>query len=370
MHTLSVAGRPVRSAINDLYTHRADLPIFARAFLLMALHDRKSDDPRVRSLSAELLGNLEETPASAHAMESVRYELPGIFHSDGRSDAIVLSALLQTAPEHALVPKLARGLLERRVGGAWRNTQENAYALLALAEYVKIYEKEEPDFVARAWVGQVQILNALFRGRKSTKAPTAELGMAPLLAGLAGASGQNSDLLQVILERRGQGRLYYRIGAEWAPRGANLPARSQGLEIRRTLRSRDGVIAVGEALTPGEGVAMDIWIHADNRTPYVAIDVPIPAGLEAVQRHLGKGQSAMTLYGNRGPWVDYEEQRRDRVVVFADDLQPGDHMHTVNLRATTPGKYIMPPASAEAMYMPEIYGRSTSTEVIVASPSP
>ncbi len=370
VHTLGAAGRPARKAIKDLYIHRADLPIFARAFLLMALHDLDRDDPRVRSLSAELLGNLEETSASAHAMESVGYDLSGVFHSDGRSDAILLSALLQSHAEHALVPKLARGLLERRVGGAWRNTQENAYALLALGEYAKIYEKEEPDFVARAWVGQVQVLNALFRGRESTQAPTAELAMAPLLAGLGRGRGQKSDLLNVILERRGQGRLYYRIGAEWAPRGPNLPARSQGLEIRRTLRSRDGAISVGEALVPGEGIAMDIWIHADNRTPYVAIDVPIPAGLEAVQRHLGKGQSAMTLHGIRGSWVDHEEQRRDRVVIFADDLQPGDHMHTVNLRATTPGSYTMPPASAEAMYMPEIYGRSSSTAVVVASPSP
>ncbi|HFE44126.1 MAG TPA: hypothetical protein ENJ18_01350, partial [Nannocystis exedens] len=188
VHTLSAAGRPARAAIEDLYTRRSELPVFARAFVLMAMEEQKSDDPRVRSLSAELLGNLEETPASAHTMESVRVDLPGVFHSDGRSDAIVLSALLQTEPEHALVPKLARGLLERRVGGAWRNTQENAYALLALGEYVKIYEKEEPDFVARAWVGQVQILNALFRGRKSTEAPTAEFRMAPLLARLGGAS--------------------------------------------------------------------------------------------------------------------------------------------------------------------------------------
>ncbi|HFE44251.1 MAG TPA: hypothetical protein ENJ18_01990 [Nannocystis exedens] len=76
----------------------------------------------------------------------------------------------------------------------------------------------------------------------------------------------------------------------------------------------------------------------------------------------------MILKGTHGNWVDYEEQRRDRVVVFADDLQPGDHMHTVNLRATTPGEYTMPPASAKAMYTPEVYGRSTSSQVRVASP--
>jgi alpha-2-macroglobulin len=56
------------------------------------------------------------------------------------------------------------------------------------------------------------------------------------------------------------------------------------------------------------------------------------------------------------------------VVLFADDLSPGDHVHTAFLRATTPGEYRVPPAVAEAMYAPEVYGRSTATAVKIAAP--
>ncbi|MCB9706516.1 MAG: hypothetical protein H6711_32015 [Myxococcales bacterium] len=367
LHTLAEAGRASPAATERLYAARARLPLFARAFLLMAIHAANADDPRVRELADELLANLSETPGTAHAKEAIAFDLSGVFHSDGRSDAIVLMALLRAAPDHPVIPKLVRGLLERRNGGAWRNTQENAYALVALGEYVERYEKETPHLVARAWVGRMQILDAVFRGRE-TVTRSGELGMAPILAGLADAGPGSGDLLRVILQRQGSGRLYYRLGAEWAPRGSDLPERAQGLRIRRSLRTREGALAAGAAVGPGETVAVDIDLHVDDRVAYVAVDVPIPAGLEAIQRDLGRGQRAMTLSGHRGWWVSFEEQRRDRVVLFADDLQPGDHRHTVYLRATTPGAYVMPPALAEAMYMPEIYGRSTALAVEVASP--
>ncbi|MEZ4382231.1 MAG: MG2 domain-containing protein [Nannocystaceae bacterium] len=366
-YTLSDAGQAPKAALDRLYAARARLPVFARAFVLRALHTRDPADPRVAPLADELLGHLGETEATAHVKEAVSVDLSGVFHSDGRSDAIVLSALLEVRPDHAALPKLARGLLERRQGGAWRNTQENAYALLALADYVAIYEKETPDFVARAWVGQELVLDATFRGRDGATR-SGGLGMGELLLGLAGAPARGGDLLPVILQRQGAGRLYYRIGAEWAPTGPDLPARARGLTIRRTLRTADGPLRDGQALPPGESVALDIDLRVDNRAAYVAVDVPIPAGLEAIHRDLGRGQAAMTLSGRRGGWVSYEEQRRDRVVVFADDLQPGDHHHTVHLRATTPGSYTVPPAVAEAMYTPEIYGRSTAARIDVAAP--
>ncbi|MEZ4454551.1 MAG: MG2 domain-containing protein [Nannocystaceae bacterium] len=368
VHVLADADRPVKEAVKHLFERRQRLPLFARAFLLMALH--RAGEPGVDALTDELLGDLVETAGSAHAHEVVAFDLSEAFHSDGRSDAIVLMALLRVRPDHPIVPKLARGLMDRRSGGAWRNTQENAYALVALADYVEVYEKTTPDFLARAWVGRVQLLDAAFRGRDASVREGA-VEMAAILDGLTGGGTVGPpDLLPVILQRQGAGRLYYRLGAEWAPAGLDLPARSQGLTISRSLRTREGAVAVGTSIPPGDAVAVDIHVRAETRTPFVAIEVPIPSGLEPIQRELGRGQRAMVLPGSRGWWVSFEELRRDRVVLFADDLSPGDHDHTAFLRATTPGEYRVPPAVAEAMYAPEIYGRSTSYAVKIASPKP
>nr|WP_276603142.1 hypothetical protein [Nannocystis pusilla] len=158
--------------------------------------------------------------------------------------------------------------------------------------------------------------------------------------------------------------MYYRLGAEWALAEANPPAREHGLEIRRELRLGDGALN-GRPIAIGDAVAIDLTLSARTRIRYVALEVPLPAGLEAVQRDLGKGQAAARLSGSRGWWTSYEELRRDRVVVFADDLPPGTHHHTVFLRATSRGDFSLPPAHAEAMYMPEVWGRSEGARVTV-----
>ncbi|MBL9102380.1 MAG: hypothetical protein JNL82_15550 [Myxococcales bacterium] len=359
LHVLAEADRDVHARSLELYARRQSLPLYARAFLLLALHRRDPRSSEVHTLAGELRGDLQETPATAHTSESTSYDLGEFFHSDARSDAILLMAMLRVEPEHPLVVKLARGLLERRIGGAWRNTQENAYALVALADYARIYEAEVPDFTARAWVGAHNVLDVAFKGREfTTRSSTTDM------VELVGLATPEQQALDVVLQREGAGRLYYRLGAEWAPVQRDLPARSQGLEVSRTLRVKEGSVTAG-SVTAGEPVAMDITIKTDVRVRYVAIDVPLPAGLEGVSRTLGQGRKAAVLGGRRGWWATHEEQRADRVVVFADDLQPGTHHHTIDLRATTRGKFSFPPIHAEAMYMPEVYGRTAGTTLEV-----
>ncbi|HEY8377712.1 MAG TPA: alpha-2-macroglobulin, partial [Nannocystis sp.] len=238
---------------------------------------------------------------------------------------------------------------------------ENAYALVALAEYARVREAEVPDFVGRAWVGRKPVFEASFLGRDlKTQEATAKM---PEILRPEAAAGVKPPLV-VVLQRQGQGRMYYRLGAEWAPADPNLPARGHGLEVTRELRLADG--SLGErAIAVGDAVAVDLTLTARTRIRYVALDVPIPAGLEAVQLNLGRGQWAGMLSGARGWWVSHEELRRDRALVFADDLPPGTHRHTVFLRATSRGEFQLPPAHAEAMYMPEVWGRSDGARVRV-----
>jgi uncharacterized protein YfaS (alpha-2-macroglobulin family) len=44
---------------------------------------------------------------------------------------------------------------------------------------------------------------------------------------------------------------------------------------------------------------------------------------------------------------------------------PGVYEYSYIARATTPGTFIAPPAKAEEMYSPEVFGRSSSDWVIV-----
>jgi hypothetical protein len=365
VHALAELGRKPLGALDELYSRRAALPVFARALLLMALHAALPSDPRVAQLTDELVGHIDELPGTAHVRESVRYRLDALFHSPARSDALVLWALLRVRPEHPAVPKLVRGLIERRGARAWRNTQENAYALLALAAYGKRFEATEPQLHLDAWYGQSRrapwLGAAELRGRQSPPQALV-LPMPRLLEATA-----RGDAGPLLLQRQGSGRLYYRVGLTWAEAGPDLPARTRGLRVARALRTRSvsGAATAPLALAIGEPVAIDLEIENRALLSYVAIDVPLPAGLEALQLNLGRGQASVMLQGTRGAFVSHQEARPDRIVLFADDLPPGTHHHTLYVRPTTPGSFSLPPARAEAMYQPEIYGRSAGALVEV-----
>jgi hypothetical protein len=356
---LAEAGRDVAAPAAALFAQRGALPVFARAALLMALHRADPNDPAAAALAAELVGALREDPREAHTVEPPLRGLDAYFHSDARSDALVLLALLQVAPDHPAVRKLTRGLLAARRGGAWRNTQENAHALLALTAYAAAHEPAPPDLQARAWLGGRTVLDAALRGRNAAPG-VSETPMAELLH----LTERPGAVLPVTLHRQGEGRLYWRVGLEWAPAGDDLPARDQGLAVARALRGQDGPLA--GRVAAGAPVAVDLTVTSRHRARYVAVDVPLPAGLEAVQTDLGRGRRvAAPLPGVDGTWFTRQELRRDRVVLFADELPPGTHRHTVHLRATTRGRFAFPPTRAEAMYVPELYGRSTASTLQV-----
>ncbi|MFO7564338.1 MAG: MG2 domain-containing protein [Enhygromyxa sp.] len=350
-------------AIEHLYERRQRLPVFSQAMLLLALErgaqggrNNPRQDPRVAALLGELRSVIDEREAVAKVELTQRYTW--YWDSSVRSSALVLMAMLRTDPEHPLVPKLTRGLLEARRGGRWSNTQENAYALLALADYAAVYEAEEPLFEGRVWLGNTALARLSVDGRKFGF----EDAFTPMTELLVAADQANE---QLILERAGKGRMYYRVGLEWASTATDKPAKAEGIELTRTLRSAEGPVGKDQVVDSGALLAIDVELQVPAALDHVAIEVPLPAGLEAVDLELGKGGAAMKLSGRRAGWVSHQELRRDRALLFADHLQPGVHTTTVFLRATTPGEYVMPAGHAQMMYYPEIYGRTTARRLVV-----
>ena len=64
-------------------------------------------------------------------------------------------------------------------------------------------------------------------------------------------------------------------------------------------------------------------------------------------------------------WYEHQNLRDERVEAFASLLWEGVHTYTYVARATNFGTFIVPPAKAEEMYSPEVFGRSASDVVIV-----
>ena len=153
-----------------------------------------------------------------------------------------------------------------------------------------------------------------------------------------------------------------------------------GIRVERWYERYDDARPI-TSIVEGELVRVRLKVTVPTTRHFVVLDDALPAGLEAIDLSL---RTATTLpapsmtpddpdavlgdddsmwgYGSwdSGWWTawDHRELRDDRVVYAATVLWPGTYTASYVARATTPGVFIRPPAHAEEMYNPALYGRS------------
>jgi alpha-2-macroglobulin len=180
----------------------------------------------------------------------------------------------------------------------------------------------------------------------------------------------------------GAGRLYYRLGLRYAPDDLQLAARDEGFVVDRVYEAVDDpddvrLDADGNwEIRSGATVRVRLTMVADARRTHVALIDPLPAGLEPVNPSLAVSPTPPPDEpDDREPrpfdiwccwqWFEHQNLRDDRAEAFTSYLPGGTYEYTYVARATTPGTFVVPPARAEEMYAPEVFGRSASTIVSV-----
>ena len=125
---------------------------------------------------------------------------------------------------------------------------------------------------------------------------------------------------------------------------------------------------MGTRVEAGSLLALDVELTTPVPVSYIAVDVPLPAGVEPVLLGLEGNLSHFPIKSHADPkdqFVSHAEMGRDRVVLFADQVMPGTHHYTAYVRATTPGHYSFPAAQAAAQYAPEIQAWSDEGRLTV-----
>lgn len=336
-----------------------------------------SGDPastnEVAQIRRFLLNRTTETAANASFASSYSDGEHLILHSDRRADAVILEAMIGDQPNSDLIPKLVSGLQAHRVQGRWGNTQDNVFVLLALDRYFQTFESVTPDFVARTWLGADFAGEHAFRGR-GTERHQIEVPMQWL--------ADHSPLGPLLIAKDGPGRLYYRIGMDYAPRSLELAAAQHGFEVERRYEAIEDPADVQRLedgswqIRAGARIAVQLTMIATARRHHVALVDPLPAGLEVINPDLTPsavpaGNPSPLERGGRaagwwwGPWYQHQNLRDNRVEAFTALLPGGVYSYRYEARATTPGEFVVPPAKAEEMYQPETFGRSASDRVVV-----
>ncbi len=348
-------------------------PLEALGWLLPTLADDKA--PEVASILTRLQNSVSETAGAAHFTTSYSESNHLLLHSDRRTDGVLLEALIHADPKSTVIPKLVTGLLGHRKAGHWSNTQENAFVLIALDRYFNTYEKATPDFVARAWLGNDFVSEHAYRGRSTDRDQ-----VSIPLSFLAKKDGEQN----LTLAKDGPGRMYFRIGMNYAPSNLTPPPVDHGFTIARRYEFVDKAEDVKQDdagvwhVRAGSRVRVRLQMVAPARRYHVALVDPLPAGFEALNSSLG-GTEAIPVDPNAPKdragrhswwrwswrWYEHENMRDERVEAFASLLWDGVHEYVYVARATTLGHFVVPPTKAEEMYAPETFGRGKGDRVFV-----
>lgn len=370
LHVLHLAGKPDAKKAKALLAEAGvdALPMEAMGWLLPTLQEGGATK-EVAAIRGWLANHVEETAGAAHFVTGYSDGEQVLLHSDRRVDGVLLEALLRTAPKDDLIPKLATGLLAHRTAGRWANTNESALVLLALDRYFAVMEGTTPDFVARVWLGDGYAGDHAFRGRTTERAQI-DVPMAQV---------QRRGPADLLVQKDGAGRLYWRVGMRYAPKDLDAEAADYGFTVTRTYEAVDDPADVRRGddgvwrVKAGARVRVRLEMVAPARRYHVALVDPLPAGLEVLNPDLATtGAIPQDPNAQKGPfwwwmrtWVEHENLRDERVEAFASLLWDGVHAYTYVARATTPGDFVVPPAKAEEMYSPETFGRSAGDRVIV-----
>ncbi len=402
LQVLARMGAPLPAYYDELYAEKDKLPLFGKALLADAIAVGKGKRPRAEALLQDILDHAQETPGEVHFAETDANSYAPLFSSDVRTTGMALQTLVDLQPGHPFISKIARYFASVRRGtGSFRNTQEAAYALMGLTEVVRVRERTPPDFTAKVSLAGKELVSQQFKGRSlelvTRNVPIDEVIAAAKQGGKTGAP--------FIFTVDGQGLLQYSALLRYAPAAMPMKPRDEGMFVQRWIEPYDSDGKAATEFQAGELVRVRVRVATRMERHYVAVDVPLPAGLEAVdlqlatsahqptaqhqERNEGEGEEGFDDNGTDGqaggdsggaddfdatgwfysPFV-WSEKRDDRAVYFADVLPAGVHVQSFVARATTPGKFLLKPAKAEEMYTPEVFGRSEGGTITIVAQKP
>ncbi|HEX4013876.1 MAG TPA: Ig-like domain-containing protein [Candidatus Cybelea sp.] len=279
------------------------------------------------------------------------------------------SQMLQLLIERHAPPEQTDGAVKALVAQqcrcGWPTADDTASALTALSAYAAT-ERLTPG-TATATVNGHQIAHAVFGTTASAQTFTVQ------------ASSLNGGSAIVVTSSL-NARVHYTLLYTY-PVAPNAPGELAAFRVIRTVNDPTVGAAAATAVplatmdltTPAQplnvpaGRVFDVGVRTivDHPVDRLVIEDPLPAGFEAVDTSFRTTLQAIVPQSDS--WqIDATQIYSDRVVAYAQHLDPGVYDIHYLVRSVTPGTFAWPGARAYLQNAPEQFGRSASTKLEVA----
>jgi uncharacterized protein YfaS (alpha-2-macroglobulin family) len=352
---LALAGEPDVSRTVRLYEGRESMQHWARALLAQTLAMIDPEDDRLASIQSDLTNSAIVSATGVHWEE----ENDDTFNwnTDTRSTAIILDTYARLWPESDLAPNIVRWLVVARRGSHWETTQETAWALIGLTDWMEASGELNANYDWSFAFNGSQRAEGHAGPQTLRESTQLSIDVAELM---------RDEVNRLTFERTvGDGRLYYS-----AHLNAYLPVEevdplSRGVIVSRRYLDEDGNRVTSGAV--GDVLTVEVTVIAPNDLYYLVVEDPYPAGAEPVDTSLQTesvlGERPMLqpddplAQGWGWWWFSQTDLRDEKAVLYADKLPAGTYQYTYQIRLGLPGEYQVIPTTAHEFYLPEVYGR-------------
>lgn len=329
LYTLALAGKPNRPAMN-YYKQNSQLLTPDSRYLLAAAYFRLAD---MRSYTSLLPKRFTDS--------SVGRQTGGSYASPLRNLALVLDALVDTDRENLQIPVLARQLTGALRQTAYLNTQEAAFAFLALGK------------LARQTAGSTATATLTTGGKPqgTLSGPALTLNRVP--------TGQ-----PLLIRAGGTGSVYYVAQSEGIPANNVTANEDNGLRVRRDYLNRDGQPIT--TLRQNDLVVVRITLASTNGLSVnnVVVTDLLPAGLEVENPRLTETADREMTWLKNPSQPDHFDLRDDRINFYTTATGTQRTFYYL-ARAVSKGRFVRGPVSADAMYNGEYRSYNGAGSVVI-----
>ncbi|MBW4436591.1 MAG: Ig-like domain-containing protein [Pleurocapsa minor GSE-CHR-MK-17-07R] len=360
-YALSVAGETPIDRLSNLFELRSRLSVFAQA--LLALSFQSVGDARASTLLSDLASSVTLSGTGASWEEATQDVYN--WNTDTRATAMALRAFIAVQPDNGLIPNIVRWLMSARTGDDWQTTQETAWSVLAVTDWLAASGDLNANYGYLVSANDTQVADGLVTRQNVLQTASVALDIADLRA-------EANDL--VISLTDGEGSLYYTAALNVSIPVADVDAiEDRGIIIQRSYSLADDPNGAPITSAPvGTNVQVRLSIIVPNSLQYVVVTDPIPAGSDAVNPNLLTSQQVGTRpefasaddtlsYGWGWWWFSNIEFRDEAVVLSASYLPAGAYEFVYTIRTGLAGDYNVIPAVGQQVYFPEVYGRTAGT---------
>ena len=284
------------------------------------------------------------------------------FESETEQLSTMLQLLVTLNPDDHIVDKLIFTLMQKQSQGYWTNTAATAHVLEGIYTYIKQRNLDSTKYQASVEIDGVNVMTEKFED-VNAKPKTLCLGFTDdQLKALA-----RDKAIPVTFEKNGTGQLYYTMEMKYALPDEMLTARNEGIKLTYEIVDAETKEIVNKAddtsslvkLESGKLYKATVKLESTRDRTFVALRAPVPSGAEILDStFVTSGTEAeIVSTGDWRHWISNKVVYNNEIQFFWDNFGTGSASVTFTFRASRRGVYPTPPALAECMYEPEIFGR-------------